>query len=707
MTSTHHLFARLEKQRSDIVQGFLWVLLGIVVTAIVLNVLLLGLAVFNLNALAPNLLFIGLIGLTLWLNRQQQFRTAIGLINAVVLFGAALPLLLVGLPGNEISLLLLFLPLVMAGLLLERRGLYLTAGAAGLMVMLAPVLQGATFALGGSDVRDPSWGIAIQALLILAAVTFFLDRFGTTFQNVLRTAVENEFEARQATQERLEAKEELLEERRYNDTILEHLPGIFYVLGENGTYFKWNRNFAGVLGYTDEELTQLQPADLFAGEERALVERRIGQVFDTGYASVEASVVTKDGKRIAHFLNGARVTLGGETYLAGIGIDRSELDAARTRIHDLNEELAERLERITALHEIDKAITGALDLGRTLDVVLEQVTKRLRVDAASILLFSPGSTTLQRGAAHGLRHSTVRATNLRLGEGLAGRVAATRERLVITGAANLRSSLARTSVADEEEFEMYVGMPLVAKGKLQGVLEVFHRTPFTPTEEWTSFLVALGTQAAIALENRALVEDLERRNIELRLAYDTTIEGWAHALDLRDEETEGHSRRVTDLTVQLAQRMGISEEDLVHVRRGALLHDIGKMGVPDGILLKPDKLDEDEWVVMKKHTTFAQQLLAPIPFLRDALDIPYAHHEKWDGSGYPRGLKGEEIPPSARMFAIVDVFDALTSNRPYRKAWSVEKALAHIQEQSGTHFEPSVVEAFMSMIEECQATLPN
>ena len=184
---------------------------------------------------------------------------------------------------------------------------------------------------------------------------------------------------------------------------------------------------------------------------------------------------------------------------------------------------------------------------------------------------------------------------------------------------------------------------------------------------------------------------LEKSNVELFQAYDETIEGWSRALDLRDNETEGHSLRVTQLTLDLASKFEFSADDLIHVRRGALLHDIGKMGVPDHILLKPGPLTDEEWVIMKKHTTFAFDLLSPIHFLKAAIDIPLCHHEKWDGTGYPRGLKGEEIPFAARIFAIADVWDALRSDRPYRAAWSKEKTFDHIKSVSGTHFDPNIL----------------
>jgi putative two-component system response regulator len=193
---------------------------------------------------------------------------------------------------------------------------------------------------------------------------------------------------------------------------------------------------------------------------------------------------------------------------------------------------------------------------------------------------------------------------------------------------------------------------------------------------------------------------LREANAQLLNAYEATIEGLSHALDLRDRETEGHSRRVTELTLRLAQAMSMSEEEIMHYRRGALLHDLGKIGIPDSILHKPDTLTEAEWVIMRKHPQFAYDMLHPIEYLRLALDIPYNHHEKWDGSGYPRGLKGDEIPLAARLFAIADVWDAVTSDRPYRPAWTEEQARAYIHEQSGKHFDPRVVELFFKVIEE-------
>ncbi len=214
--------------------------------------------------------------------------------------------------------------------------------------------------------------------------------------------------------------------------------------------------------------------------------------------------------------------------------------------------------------------------------------------------------------------------------------------------------------------------------------------------------------AELIIANKELVfqnQEKEKRatelliaNIDLIQAYDTTIEGWSRAMDLRDKETEGHSLRVAEMTLRLAEKFGMDKTDLVNIRRGALLHDMGKMGIPDNILLKPGKLTDEEWGIMRKHPQFAVDMLSHITYLKSAMDIPFGHHEKWDGSGYPQGLKEKQIPLAARIFAIVDVWDALQSDRPYREAWPEEKVIKYIKAGSGSHFDPEVVETFLNMI---------
>jgi putative nucleotidyltransferase with HDIG domain len=240
------------------------------------------------------------------------------------------------------------------------------------------------------------------------------------------------------------------------------------------------------------------------------------------------------------------------------------------------------------------------------------------------------------------------------------------------------------------------GVPLFAQDQLIGFLWMGRKTEIAESE--VRLFASVADIAANAIHRATLHEQTQKNADDLVHAYDSTLEGWAHALELRDQETEGHTRRVVQMTVELARTMGIDEAELEHIRRGALLHDIGKMGIPDAILRKPGALDESEWEIMRQHPEYAYKLLEPIEYLRPALDIPYFHHERWDGTGYPHGLKGKDIPLAARIFAIVDVWDALRSDRPYRAAWTKEKVLGYVKDLTGKHFDPAVVDAFMEIV---------
>jgi len=242
-----------------------------------------------------------------------------------------------------------------------------------------------------------------------------------------------------------------------------------------------------------------------------------------------------------------------------------------------------------------------------------------------------------------------------------------------------------------------LSLPLRAHDSIVGVLHVALREKRLFTETEIRLLTAIAEMAGNALQRASLLEKTLQQAKDLSDAYDNTLAGWARALELRDELTEGHTRRVTALTVKLSQAMGIPSDDLVQIQRGAILHDIGKMGIPDEILLKRGPLSFEEAAVMRRHPQFAFEMLYPIAFLRPALDIPYCHHEKWDGSGYPRGLKGDEIPLAARIFAVADVWDAITSDRPYRGAWPRNKALEYMRSESGKYFDPRVLEVFFSI----------
>lgn len=366
-----------------------------------------------------------------------------------------------------------------------------------------------------------------------------------------------------------------------------------------------------------------------------------------------------------------------------------------TERRQAEEKIKRQLEHLTALSTIDRAIASNFDLKLNLAEILTHVTKELGVAAADIFILNAYS--LEFGAESGFRSKAIRKAQIHLTDPYTGRVVMERRLIQIP---NLQNQAAPTPIEPRwigEDFTGYYAVPLIVKGQVKGVLEVFPRHPLEPDREWFDLLNTLAGQTAIAIENASLFSSLQRSNSELVMAYDATIEGWSRALDLRDKETEGHSLRVTQMTLKLARSLGLTDEELMHIRWGSLLHDIGKMGIPDSILLKPGKLTDEEWVIMKKHPTFAYQMLSPIHYLRQALDIPYCHHEKWDGSGYPRGLKGTQIPLAARIFAVVDVWDALKSDRPYRAGWADEKIREHIQFSSKSHFDPEIVDAFLKV----------
>lgn len=373
----------------------------------------------------------------------------------------------------------------------------------------------------------------------------------------------------------------------------------------------------------------------------------------------------------------------------------AEIGGNTVRRMHLLEQTLKQVERLRSLRTIDLAISSSLDLRISLKIVLEEVTTQLNIDAASVLLINPQTKRLEFSEGRGFRTPNIKFTSLGRGEGFAGQVALDKKIVYIKDLNKPDQPFVRAELLKNEEFITYFGTPLIAKGKVQGVLEIFNRAPLRIDMEWLNFLDALSWQTAIAVENALLFENLQQSNLEIEAAYNATIEGWSRALDLRDKETEGHSLRVTEMTMKLARLMGMNEDLLIDVKRGSLLHDIGKMGVPDNILLKPGPLTKQEWHIMRQHPQHAYELLEPIAYLKQALDIPYCHHEKWDGSGYPRGLKGEEIPLAARIFAVVDVWDALTSDRPYRAAWSNLKAIEYIRENIGTYFDPQVVKIFL------------
>jgi putative nucleotidyltransferase with HDIG domain len=358
-----------------------------------------------------------------------------------------------------------------------------------------------------------------------------------------------------------------------------------------------------------------------------------------------------------------------------------------------------RRQELSALYDLSRTLSDSDDFGPILDVIVRRAVETIQVSFARVALLEGDELVVRAG--HPIR---VLDHDLQIGrrESLAAlpyirRILARNEPLILSpDSPDLKAN--ERGVLFLDNVRNLCLVPLRASDHDLGLLMLGEmrnaaREPFTP--EKIRLARSIGDQAAGSLLRASLHEQTVSDAAALALAYDATIEGWSHALDLRDKETEGHTLRVTEMTERLARSMGITEAELVHFRRGALLHDIGKMAIPDSILLKPGPLTDEEWAIMRKHPTYAYELLWPIAHLRPALDIPYCHHEKWDGTGYPRGLKGEGIPLPARIFAVGDVWDALRSQRPYRRAWPEELVLEHIRSLSGTHFDPLMVELFL------------
>jgi len=352
--------------------------------------------------------------------------------------------------------------------------------------------------------------------------------------------------------------------------------------------------------------------------------------------------------------------------------------------------------QVGALVGVGSAINSSLGLKRVLETVMDSLIALMGAERGFLML-READGELKVRVARGIVHDDLNQEPFSISKTIVRHVVETGEATLTTNAQADPRFGEQLSVAAYRLLSIMCA-PLKIKENLIGVIYVDNRahTGIFGNND-LGLISAFANQAAVAIDNARLFDDLQESNAELEIAYSATLEGWVRALDLRDKETEGHTKRVTALTQVLAKSMGVEEEDMVHITRGALLHDIGKMGIPDGILLKPGPLTQEERELIQQHPIYAFEMLKPIKFLHPALDIPYCHHEKWDGSGYPRKLKGEEIPFAARIFSVVDVWDALVSNRPYRKGLVPADVRVSIREQSEFHFDPHVVDAFLDL----------
>ena len=373
------------------------------------------------------------------------------------------------------------------------------------------------------------------------------------------------------------------------------------------------------------------------------------------------------------------------------------------RVSQLVQSLEQKVNRLFDLHQsqlgafmgVGRVINSSAGLKQVLEEVMDRLVHLMQAERGFLLLKDTnGELTVQ--TARGMEQDSIQQVF-------------SVSRTIIRSVTDTGKPILTTNAQSDPRFEQQLSVaafqlrsilcaPLKLKDELIGVIYVDHRgMPGMFRESDLGLISAFADQAAVAIDNARLFESLKAANDELELAYDATLNGWVRALDLRDKETEGHTQRVTSLTVQLAKYMGMDDSELIHIRRGALLHDIGKMAIPDAILLKPGDLTSDERSLIRSHPVFAYEMLKPIQFLHRAIDIPYCHHEKWDGSGYPRGLKDVQIPFAARIFAVADVWDALTSDRPYRKGIQPGKVRDHIRDEAGIHFDPQVVDAFLRL----------
>jgi len=367
-------------------------------------------------------------------------------------------------------------------------------------------------------------------------------------------------------------------------------------------------------------------------------------------------------------------------------------------VADLLHNNVTQIRRLSSMRKIDDSILTNFDIQNLIKLLLKEFIDNLGVDAAAITVLNHERRTIDIYQQIGLNETEPAYLNEAFNY-----VAGCDTMLVIqntkTGIHSERN-YPRHHPIHNASFISYAVSPLISQEEKLGIVELYARREIDWNRETTQFFEALARQTAVAIDRVNLVLNLQKSNLDLTRSYEETLEGWSRALDMRDHETENHTQRVTALTIAMGQRLGLSEEQLTHMRRGSLLHDIGKLVVPDTILLKEGDLTPEEWQIMRQHPLTARNLLEPITFLAPALTIPYFHHEKWDGSGYPQGLSGGSIPIEARIFAIVDVWDALTNDRPYRTALSPVTAARHILAQSGKHFDPQIVNSFLEMLNE-------
>jgi len=483
--------------------------------------------------------------------------------------------------------------------------------------------------------------------------------------------------------QRKQAEEALRDSEERYRSLVETSPDAIALTDLRGRIQICNQRAAELCEFSSpEQMVGMNVFRLLAPEDRRRAYENAIKLYRGGaHRDIDYTAVTRNGRRFPCELT------------ATIICDENGKPRGYTGIlRDVSERKQQAREQ-AAVVVVSSALRTALTLDEIVHNLLSQLLGMLNSEAAAVFVVDSASS--QAVCVRGLgRWQQWTGIRLAQGEGLTSRVIGTGQPFVNNDLLH-NPETARLEVLGG--LNAVAGAPLISQERTIGALWVGRTPPFREGE--LRVLMVIADMTANAVQRAALFEDLKKSSSELEQAYDRTLEGWSRALELRDRETEGHTRRAAERTVELGRALGMGEDSLVHVRRGALLHDIGKLAIPDAILLKPGPLSEEEWRVMRRHPAYAQQLLEPIPYLRPALDIPYYHHEHWDGSGYPQGLKGEQIPLAARIFCVVDVWDAVTSDRVYRPAWPLERARQYIRDNAGVQFDPQVVEEFFKVID--------
>ncbi len=562
-------------------------------------------------------------------------------------------------------------------------------GARGIVAALCVVLV-TGIALVSAEAEHLLPGLLKPSLTLRTWVTFdvavvlAMVLMNVALQDVRKALADarREVEERRRADLALRASEERF--KRLSQAAFEGL-----MIHEDGVILDANPTFAALAGLeSPADLIGKQGLDVvpFTPESRELVRKSLLAESDEPF---EVELLRTDGSILPAETQGREIVYEGRRARVVGMRDIGKRKRAEA-------EMARRLAEVEAINKLSTALRAATAVGEVVPILIDETLALFATDVGAIWLYDPHGDQLRRVEARGWMRDTLHSP-IHPPHGIGGEVFVTGRPYVVR---DFRADRLTRAVVRHHTPPGWGGacFPIRSHDGVIGVFLVAVRLPreFLPSE--VRLLTTLAEIAGMALHRMRLFEQTVQAATSITQAYETTLEGWVRALDLRDKETEGHTLRVTEMAMQLARKRGVAEPDLVHIRRGALLHDIGKIAISDAIVQKPGPLSEDEWEIMRRHPNYAYELLSPIEYLRPAIDIPYCHHERWNGRGYPQGLKGEEIPLSARIFAVADVWDALCSDRPYRSRTPRDEAVDYIRGSSGVHFEPRAVGEFLQLI---------